>query len=103
MLEVTDKNVEAVITKVAHRAFLPALAAKFRNRVKHGYCKYGVTTERQDLTQSQWIEHLIEELMDAAVYAQVNLSLEQPPAVRRAFEACQARILESLENIWKLR
>lgn len=35
-----------------------------------GLKKYGVTTERNDLNLSQWLQHLLEELLDAANYVQ---------------------------------
>jgi len=41
---------------------------EFVSRSKHGFEKYGVTTERTDLEFDQWIQHLKEELMDAVVY-----------------------------------
>ena len=41
---------------------------EFVRRSEHGYKKYGVTTERNDLSFEQWIQHLKEELMDAVVY-----------------------------------
>ena len=33
-----------------------------------GLRKYGVTTERTDLTVEQWLTHLQEELMDSCIY-----------------------------------
>lgn len=60
----SDTNVEAVI-------------AKHRNRAAAGYLKYGVTTERMDLTPEQWLLHLQEELMDAAVYIEAFLARQQ--------------------------
>ena len=50
-----DKNVEKVITQL-------------RDREEEGLRKYGVNTERVDLTPLQWLQHLQEELMDASVY-----------------------------------
>ena len=50
-----DKNVEKVITQL-------------RDREEEGLLKYGVNTERTDLTTLQWLQHLQEELMDASVY-----------------------------------
>ena len=50
-----DKNVEKVITQL-------------RDRVEEGMRKYGVNTERVDLTTLEWLQHLQEELMDASVY-----------------------------------
>lgn len=41
---------------------------EFVRRSEHGFKKYGVTTERNDLSFEQWIQHLKEELMDAVVY-----------------------------------
>ena len=50
-----DKNVEKVITQL-------------RDREEEGLRKYGVNTERVDLTPLQWLQHLQEEMMDASVY-----------------------------------
>ena len=52
-----DKNVTAVIEKLAQRADV-------------GLTKYGVTTERTDIDLVGWLTHLQEELMDATVYIQ---------------------------------
>jgi hypothetical protein len=53
--EVTDKVVLAVMAKYAERSAT-------------GLKKYGVTLDREDLTLDQWINHLLEELMDATLY-----------------------------------
>ena len=50
-----DRNVEKVITQL-------------RDREEKGMIKYGVNTERTDLTTIEWLQHLQEELMDATVY-----------------------------------
>ena len=50
-----DKNVEKVITQL-------------RDREEEGLRKYGVNTERKDLSTLEWLQHLQEELMDATVY-----------------------------------
>jgi len=50
-----DKNVEKVITQL-------------RDREEQGLLKYGVNTERKDLSTLEWLQHLQEELMDATVY-----------------------------------
>lgn len=42
------------------------------NRSEVGLKKYGVTTMRKDLTLDQWMVHLQEELLDAAVYVQAQ-------------------------------
>lgn len=55
--KVSDVNVAAVIDKHSTRA-------------ARGLAKYGVTTERGDLSTTEWLGHLQEELMDAAVYVQ---------------------------------
>ena len=53
--EVTDKVVLAVMAKYAERSAT-------------GLKKYGTTLDREDLTLDQWINHLLEELMDATLY-----------------------------------
>jgi hypothetical protein len=50
-----DKNVDNVITQL-------------RAREQKGMIKYGVNTERTDLTTLEWLQHLQEELMYACVY-----------------------------------
>ena len=50
-----DKNVENVVTQL-------------RTREETGMNKYEVNTERKDLSTLEWLQHLQEELMDAAVY-----------------------------------
>ena len=53
--ELIDSVVESVIEK-------------FRERSAVGINKYNTTLDRTDLTESQWREHLLEELMDAILY-----------------------------------
>lgn len=43
---------------------------KINERALKGKEKYGTTMERNDLSLGAWINHLQEELMDAAVYAE---------------------------------
>jgi hypothetical protein len=38
------------------------------SRSETGMRKYGVTMDRDDLTFTQWMQHLQEELMDAIIY-----------------------------------
>jgi hypothetical protein len=52
-----DENVEAVRSLLSQRA-------------KAGYLKYGTTTERTDISLGGWLQHLQEELLDAAVYVE---------------------------------
>ena len=44
--------------------------AKIQARADTGAKKYGVTMERKDLTFRRWVQHLQEELLDAAIYAE---------------------------------
>jgi tRNA A37 threonylcarbamoyladenosine biosynthesis protein TsaE len=53
----TDKIVEKVVKL-------------FRKRSKRGIEKYGVTLEQNDLSNVEWLQHLQEELMDAALYVE---------------------------------
>ena len=51
-------------------AITEAVVAQLRTRAEKGTLKYGTTMERNDLTLMQWLQHLQEELMDAAVYVE---------------------------------
>lgn len=46
-----------------------ALVSQLYERDAHGREKYGVTLERDDLSLSDWLQHMAEELMDGAGYA----------------------------------
>lgn len=52
-----DTNVVNVCQRLTHRA-------------ETGLRKYGVTTERTDLSLHDWLQHLQDELLDAAVYVE---------------------------------
>ena len=41
---------------------------KFNNRSETGIKKYGTTLDKNILTFDEWLTHLQEELMDAALY-----------------------------------
>ena len=43
---------------------------QIRKRAKVGEGKYGATLERKDLNLFEWLQHLQEELMDAACYVE---------------------------------
>ena len=58
-----DKNVTAVVERMLQRA-------------DTGLRKYGVTTERTDLSTLEWLTHLQEELMDGCIYIE---KLKQEP------------------------
>jgi hypothetical protein len=51
----TDPNVDAVCSRLQARA-------------ERGLAKYGVTTERGDLSLVQWLQHAQDEAMDLAIY-----------------------------------
>ena len=46
------------------------LVLKLIQRDELGKAKYGTTLDRTDLTHEQWLDHMTEELLDAAGYAQ---------------------------------
>jgi len=78
-----DKNVEKVVTQL-------------RDREEEGLRKYGVTTERTDLTTLEWLQHLQEELMDASVYIE---KLKSEIMDRENDVAAWKRIRKGLINI----
>ena len=49
---------------------LKSVVEKYCERAQVGQTKYGHTMDREDLDFDQWIDHLMEELMDATLYLQ---------------------------------
>jgi hypothetical protein len=47
---------------------LAKVFAEFIEREERGFKKYGTTMDRNDLSLSEWIQHLKEELLDAILY-----------------------------------
>ena len=47
-----------------------AVIRKMYQRSQVGIKKYGTTMERDDLSYAEWLTHLQEELMDAAIYCE---------------------------------
>jgi len=54
-----------------------AVAQAVIERSQKGITKYGVNLARQDLTWTQWLQHLQEELLDAACYIERLKVLEK--------------------------
>ena len=54
-----------------------AVRRKLKERAKVGVRKYGTTTMRTDLDKLAWLQHLQEELLDAAVYIEAAMRAER--------------------------
>ena len=81
--EKMDKNVENVVKQL-------------RDREEEGLRKYGVNTERKDLSSLQWLQHLQEELMDASVY------IEKLKNEMKEMQDTQEGVLEEISEMqWK--
>lgn len=80
-------------------AVTQALIAQLEQRDATGLAKYGVTLDRADLTVEQWLDHQVEELLDAAGYA---LSAKREIAKLRErireLEAENTRLTEDVEQ-----
>jgi hypothetical protein len=56
------------------------LVQQLIDRDAKGRAKYGTTLDRTDLTRNEWLQHLIEELLDAAGYAEAAKRAAAPQA-----------------------
>ena len=54
---------------------LEAVINDMTDREQVGIKKYGVTLDRNDLSQRQWMQHHYEELLDAALYVKKQMML----------------------------
>lgn len=68
MIQIEEKEWEKL--RPSLDANVEAVVQKHRRRATVGLVKYGVTTSRTDLSITQWLQHLQDELMDAAIYVQ---------------------------------
>lgn len=67
----TDTNVLAIVEAIKsnfHEPGINGLCEKFISRADIGMKKYGVNTDRMDLSRLDWIMHAIEEQMDSVIY-----------------------------------
>ena len=79
-------------------ANVEAVRAKLLDRSRVGFAKYGVTTERTDLTLADWLTHLQEELMDAAVYAEAAKRATPPAQAAEAVERVARALFGLAQN-----
>jgi len=59
--------------KINYTSFIPdsivdSILNKFVDRAEMGFNKYSNTLDRKDLSPTQWIDHALEEHMDAILY-----------------------------------
>lgn len=63
-----------------------------KRRPEVGFNKYGTTMDRKDLTNQQWLQHLYEELLDAAQYTKKLMVEPNRANIKRAyFKAAEIR------------
>ena len=63
------KRAEAALTPPEVSDTTQHLIDLLIERDKLGRAKYGTTLDRTDLTRDQWLQHMVEELLDGAGYA----------------------------------
>ena len=56
-----SNQLDSIVTKIVER---------FTTRAQVGQNKYGTNLDRTDLSTTEWLTHLIEELHDAILYAE---------------------------------
>ena len=73
-----------------------------RERSERGLAKYGTTIDRDDLSPAQWLQHLQEELLDAAQYVEALKRQSAPPAALASAEPTleMVRAASSVLSSW---
>jgi hypothetical protein len=87
-LHCNDCGAHVVMTVQSPDANVEANRQELLSRSIVGLKKYGVATERTDLNLQQWLQHILEELLDAANYVQatkMQLTRDEQ-VIRAAFE-----------------
>jgi hypothetical protein len=55
-------------TEFTPDSVVQSVVEKFVDRAEMGFKKYNATLDRRDLTTEEWINHALEEHMDAILY-----------------------------------
>lgn len=66
-IEVTE---DEFVTPEKKDKYVQSVKEKFEERSQTGIKKYNTTLEREDLSLTDWLTHLQEELMDATLYVE---------------------------------
>lgn len=66
-IEITE---DVTPTPVKKDKYVQSVKEKFEERSQTGIKKYNTTLEREDLSLTDWLTHLQEELMDATLYVE---------------------------------
>lgn len=66
-----------------------AVITKLRQRAELGAKKYGVTMDRTDLTELEWLEHAQAEVLDFPVYLEKLIQFKSAPCVWKQRESGQ--------------
>ena len=61
-------------TSAAADPIVARVIAELQDRSARGQAKYGTTLARDDLTARDWLQHLKEELLDAALYCEALMA-----------------------------
>lgn len=79
-----------------------SVCAKFEHRAAVGLKKYGVTMDRDDLTELQWLTHAQEEAMDLVVYLEKLIKRKETARLKRQLAGGNAAaITHRLPLAWK--
>jgi hypothetical protein len=69
-LEKEEVKCQVIYTKYSPDSIVQTIVGKFVERAQMGEEKYGVTLDREDLSIEDFINHALEEHMDAILYLQ---------------------------------
>jgi hypothetical protein len=69
-IQIKDYNKDNSRTVFKTDSIVDSVVDKFIDRATFGKTKYGKTLDREDLSLEEWLNHAIEEHMDAILYLQ---------------------------------
>lgn len=71
-----ENNRSEIIDNTHYDSVVMSILNQFKSRAQFGKKKYGTDLDRTDLTTVQWIQHAIEEHMDAILYLEKLRQIE---------------------------
>ena len=71
-------------------SIVESVLSKYKQRSEVGINKYGVTLDRTDLTELEWLIHAQEEAMDLSLYLEKLIKLKQNDTrIKRCKAKCE--------------
>lgn len=79
-------SIPSIKCEYEYDSIVNTVVDKYQKRAFVGQLKYGTTLDRKDVSLSEWLNHLQEELMDATLYIEKLKTCLSEKNIEKQFE-----------------